>query len=199
VGIDPLALRIEIAKRKATKTLSFRVGGAEDLTAFANASLDVVYLSAVFHWLPEKLAPLREFLRVLKPGGRLGISTGARGSNSLRQLRKQILARPEYSAQVDPNDDVGHNVTADELRELLTQNGFAVEKLDVVTNNSFHPTPSAAIDFAQASSFGNFLGRVPESLRPNARREIEAELETRRTADGIPTQGARLVAIARKP
>jgi arsenite methyltransferase len=203
VGIDPLALRIEIAKRKAKsrvqKNLSFRVGDAKALGDFADASLDVVYLNAVFHWLPEKLGPLREFFRVLKPGGRLGISTGERGRNSLRALRKQVLSRPEYSAHVDSADDVGHNVSADELRQLLTQTGFTIERLDVLTHASYHATASAAIEFAQASSFGNFLGRLPQSLRQSAREELERELEQQRTPQGIPQQGSRIVVIAKKP
>src|SRR5215831_12166469 len=76
VGIDPLPLRVALARQKEKSNLSFRVGTADDLHDFDKASFDVVYLNAVLHWLPDKLGPLREIYRVLKKGGRLGISTG---------------------------------------------------------------------------------------------------------------------------
>ena len=43
VGIDPLPLRIEIAQSKAVRNFEARVGRAEDLSAFADATFDVVY------------------------------------------------------------------------------------------------------------------------------------------------------------
>ena len=39
--------------------------------------------------------------------------------------------------------------------------------------------------FNEASSFGNFLRHVPESLRPQARQDIAEELEKCRTKAGI--------------
>jgi arsenite methyltransferase len=58
VGIDPVPLRIEIAKHRTRRNIAFRVGDAYDLSEFASESFDVVYLNAVFHWLPDKLVPL---------------------------------------------------------------------------------------------------------------------------------------------
>ncbi|MGC1398173.1 class I SAM-dependent methyltransferase, partial [Candidatus Binatus sp.] len=51
IGIDPLPLRIEIAKKRGTANLSFKVGNAYDLGEVAADSFDVVYMNAVFHWL----------------------------------------------------------------------------------------------------------------------------------------------------
>ncbi len=59
VGVDPLPLRVELAKRRSRPNLHFAVGDANDLSNFAEESFDVVYLNAVFDWLHEKLQPLR--------------------------------------------------------------------------------------------------------------------------------------------
>ena len=72
LGVDPLPLRIELAQAKARPNLEFKVADAYDLSSLPAADFDVVCLNAVFHWLPEKSGPLREFARVLKSGGRLG-------------------------------------------------------------------------------------------------------------------------------
>src|ERR1700730_1791014 len=53
-GIDPLALRIEIAQSKKIRNFQGRVGRAEDLSQFSDASFDVVYLNSVFHWVEDK-------------------------------------------------------------------------------------------------------------------------------------------------
>lgn len=198
LGIDPLPLRVEIANKKQRDNLAFKVGQAERLEGLADASFDVVYVNAVFHWLPEKLTPLREALRVLKPGGRLGISTGERGSSTLRVLRRKVLSSAPFDQHADPDDDVAHNVTADELRQLLEQAGYRVSKLEVQPHATHHASADAAISFAQASSFGNYLGRLPELVQARARAALEAELEKSRTPEGIPLRGARLIAVAVK-
>jgi arsenite methyltransferase len=199
VGIDPLPLRIEIAKHKARPNISFRVGDAYELSEFSAESFDVAYLNAVFHWLPEKLAPLRGIHRLLKPSGRLGISTGSKAHpNSLQQVRKEVLSHAPYNRYPDSAEGVGHHVDAQELEQVLAQTGFALESLELEPHLTHHESAQAALDFVQASSFGNFFGRLPEDLRRPARVEIEAALERLRTPQGIPQRGARLVAVAVK-
>jgi arsenite methyltransferase len=104
VAVDPLPLRIEIAKRKARPNLTFLVGDAYDLSNFSDAKFDVVYLNAVFHWFPEKKRPLSNFNRVLKRGGRLGISTGSKDHPSpVHAILSRVIEREPYRASVLPN------------------------------------------------------------------------------------------------
>ena len=199
VAIDPLPLRIDIARRKARPNLTFRVGDAYELAAFANESFDVVYLNAVFHWLPEKFGPLRAFHRVLKTGGRLGVTTGSKEHvNPLQAIRQRVLAREPYSRFPESQAGTAHRVSADELRGLFAQTGFEPESIDVLPNVIVHRSGDAAIEFSQASSFGNFLGHLPDDLQRSAREEIRRELEALRTADGIRLENARIFAVARK-
>jgi ubiquinone/menaquinone biosynthesis C-methylase UbiE len=199
-GVDPLAYRIALANARAKPNLAFRVGTAEDLSAYPDASFDVVYLNAVFHWLPDQRRALAEIHRVLKPGGRVGITTGSKDhTNSLQRIRREVLSREPYNLFPDAQDGVAHRVNADELRRLLTEARFDVKAIDLEPNAASYPTQAAAIEFSQASSFGNFLSQLPAELRGRARAEIEAELERLRTPDGIRTEGARIFALARKP
>ncbi len=200
LAIDPLPLRIEIARSKARPNLSFRVGNAYELGSFADASFDAVYLNAVFHWLPEKLEPLREFSRILKSGGRLGISTGSKDHpNRIQLIRRRVLEQPRYAEFPEAKAGGPLRVNAPELTELLQQAGFEIERLEVLANTNHHANAEAAIAFSEASSFGNFLGHLPEPLRTDAREEIRRELETIKTPRGIHQEGGRLLAIAVKP
>jgi len=200
LAIDPLPFRVEIANAKARPNLSFRVGDAYDLGSLADASFDAIYLNAVFHWLPEKLQPLREFLRLLRPGGRLGISTGSKDHpNRIQLIRRRVLERPRYVAFPEARAGAPLRVNASELQALLQQVGFELEQMEVLANTNHHANADAAIAFSEASSFGNFLGHLPEPLRAEAREEIRRELEAIKTPRGIHQEGGRLLAIALKP
>jgi arsenite methyltransferase len=197
IGIDPLPLRIALAQGKSRPNLGFKVGNAYDLNEFPGESFDLVYLNAVFHWLPEKLEPLRQIHRVLKSGGRLGMSTGSREHpHQLQALKQQILAREPYRRYLKDSVEVSHRVSIDELERLLGQTGFGVKKIELRPFVRTDQTPDAAITFSEASSFGNFLGHLPYDLRVAAREEIKRELELHRTPEGIIRDGARIVAIA---
>lgn len=200
VGIDPLPLRVALAQHKGRSNLSFRVGTAYDLSEFLEACFDVVYLNAVFHWLPEKVAPLRQIYRVLKRGGRLGLSTGSKDHpNQLQVIKARVLTREPYSRYVEALDGGAHRVSVGELQSLLGQVGFEEKKIEVRPHVHYHSTPEAAVEFAEASSFGNFLGHLPEELRMAAREDIKYELEQFRTPEGIRREGARIIAVALKP
>lgn len=200
LAIDPLPLRIEIAKWKTRPNLSFEVGSADELGAWADNRFDVIYLNAVLHWLPDKLGALRELMRLLKPGGRLGITTGSKDHPSRIQLiRRRVLAGPRYAGFVEATAGVPHRVSSSELKTLFGQVGFELEQLDVLPNTTQHASAEAAIAFFEASSFGNFLGHLPATLRALARTEIHRELQAIKTPLGIREEGGRLVAVAVKP
>jgi arsenite methyltransferase len=198
-AVDPLPLRIEIAKRKVKPNLEFSVDDAYALERFAADSFDVVYLNAVFHWFPEKLAPLRNFHRVLKTGGKLGLATGSKDHpNRIHEIQQKVLSREPFQQYSKPAQGLPHRVSADELRALLEQAGFEVAALSVDPHETYHANAEAAIKHSQASSFGNLIGHLPDALRDRARREIIEELEAFRTPQGIRQAGARITAVAIK-
>jgi arsenite methyltransferase len=196
LGIDPLPLRIDIAAARARPGLEFRVGDAYELRDLADASFDVVCLNAVFHWLPEKTGPLREFARLLKSGGRLGISMSLDHRHSpLREAVVRVLAQAPFADYPMPPSGMTNRVTAEEMSELLKAAGFAVAGVKVRQSENEMASAENAIRQWEASSFGNFLSHLPAESRAAARDLIKRELELMATSKPLREERDRLIAI----
>ena len=189
IGIDPLADRVKIAKEKNRRSHAVhRVGSAGDLSFVADDSIDAAVLNEVFHWIVDKEPALREIRRVLRPGGKLGLTTGAKDLNStsgVEVIVDAVLRRPPYREAVRPDDIAPrkHGVTKIELEQLLVRSGFALLSSQVRTAIWPYHTTEEVFRFAEASSFGNVLTHVPSSLRQQALADIDCELR-RHEVDG---------------
>lgn len=199
-AVDPLPLRIALASKRAPAHLEARVGIAEDLSDFADQSFDVVYLNSVFHWLPEKLKPLREALRVLKPGGRIGISTAAADApHDFEVLLQQVFTSSDLSDVKEIPSGTTHKVSSGDLKDQLRTAGFTDIELEIKSFVDHFDDTEAVIAFNTASSFGNFLSQLTHEQRALTHSLLEKELEKRRDAEGVRLQRNLSFALARRP
>ena len=199
VGIDPLPLRVEIARAKPVGNFEARVGQAEDLSEFAEATFDVVYLNSVFHWVADKPRALAEISRVLKPSGRVGLNC----HDAARPNESRLLVR---RALVEAGIEVDHRVvhpslglSSGALRALLTGAGFVSCAIDVRTLVDVFQDVDALIAWSSSSSFGNFLVGVSATDRAAVRNALARILEPKVNPQGIRLERYLLFATARKP
>lgn len=199
-AIDPLPLRVALAKKRAPAQLTASVGAAEDLSAFASGTFDVVYLNSVYHWLPEKLGPLREALRVLKPGGRIGISTAASDApHDFEVLLKQVFSSSDLADVKEVPSGTTHKVSSGALREQLQTAGFVDVQIEIKSFVDHFDDTEAVVAFNTASSFGNFLSQLTHEQRALTHALLERELEKRRDGEGIRLQRNLSFAVAARP
>ena len=201
LGIDPLPLRIALAQARALANLAFEVGDANDLGALPEAGFDVVVLNAVFHWLPDKPRALAQFVRVLRQGGRIGISTRPPHATAgaywpMYEAMARAMAEPPFDRYPRPRASGVYHVEPGAMRALLHAAGLEPTLIEVRPSVQVHATPEAAVRFSEASSFGNLLGHLPAELRPQACEAMVRKLEALMTPEGIVQQGQRLVALA---
>lgn len=76
IAFDASAGMIELARARLGDRGALRVHDlAEPLDWIADATVDTAVLALVLHYLDDRVAALRELHRVLRPGGRLVLST----------------------------------------------------------------------------------------------------------------------------
>jgi arsenite methyltransferase len=197
VGIDPLPLRIEIAKSKRIENFEARVGRAEELSEFADASFDVVYLNSVFHWVEDKPRALAEIFRVLKPNGRLGLNClDADHPHELLPFIQCALA--EAGIDDRPVLRILRVISADELEAQVTGAGFVAYASELRTFVDVFPDVDALFAWARSSSFGYFLADISENGRGAVRDALSGLLQTKQTPEGIRLQRNLRFATARK-
>lgn len=202
VGIDPLPERITLARANAAG-ITFEVGQAEDLGAFADESFDAVVMSAVFHWVTDQPKALAEVRRVLKTGGRVGITTlprELRGAGTVATVLMPILQRATYAERVNFQalPFATHGVTTTDLVTMVLTNGLELSELHIVQRTWARAGGEELVNFLDASSFGNFARIVPEELRASLRSDLVAGFEERKGAEGIVVRDWGMVVVARR-
>ena len=203
VGIDPAAERIDLARALYAPRIAFGVGCAEDLSDFQAATFDAVYLNSAFEWLEDKPRALAEVYRVLKPGGRFGMSTTVRERrNELRRLLQQTnrVVRGSGSAAADRRPE--RRATSDEVGELLHAVGFQLRVLEQRTYISSFEDVSQILEFVDATTFGAMLqgcsDEYREAFRLALQRSISEEIPEERRQTGIRLERYVLLVVADK-
>ncbi len=198
-AIDPLPLRVDMARTRAVTPLEASVGRAEDLSAFCDDSFDVVYLNSVFHWVEDKRRALNEIHRVLRPGGRLGVNChDPARPHEVRFLVRQAM----IAAQAELTPEAGYpslGISEAELMRLIKAAGLIEGFSEQRTFVDTFADVEAVLGWASSSTFGNFLNGISKAEHDRIVEMLGRLLETKRRPDGIRLERYLTFATARKP
>jgi len=202
-GIDPSSYRISLANKKIAGhsgcPVRFLVGQAENLSMIPDDSVDHAYFCSSFHWIDDKKTALGEVFRVLKTGGRVGMTTRNRDNQDLMTSLEKILKKYYVSMHVKKAGGT-KRVTAPELGELLSAAGFTGISLETrVMPRNEGTQDEHSMHLSTEDRITEQLKDLPDEIREKIMQEIDGELEKQQNP-GSPKRGnCTLFAIASKP
>lgn len=167
IGIDSSETMVTKA-RKQYPNMRFMVCNALDLPF--EGRFDVVFSNAVFHWITDHDALLRQIRKALKPHGLLVCEFGANGNIATIENAFMRVCR-DYGYEYAPRFNFP---AAKAFAELLTRNGFTIDKV----YDYDRPTPLQDGEQGLANWMCQFFAADLELMPENARIEIIGKVET---------------------
>ncbi len=181
IAIDGSEAMVEKAREVLGDAADVRFGDLAELEL--DAEVDLIFSTAVFHWIPDHDNLFRRLRRALRPGGRLVAQCGGRGN--VAKLAQAIVAtatRPEYVDHFEGMDVIWNFAGPEETEDKLLAAGFERARCWLQPKPV---TPERPLDFLSTVTLGPHLDRLPEGLRDGFTRAVAAELGEPITLDYV--------------
>jgi trans-aconitate 2-methyltransferase len=125
--------------------------------------VDVVFSSAVFHWVLDHDALFAGLRRALKPDGRLAAQNGGAGNIArLKRSSAEVAAREPYAPHFEGFGEPWNYAAPEETEERLARAGFAEVRCWLQPWDIVPPEPA---EFLRTVCLGPYVDRLPEELR----------------------------------
>jgi trans-aconitate 2-methyltransferase len=125
--------------------------------------VDVVFSSAVFHWILDHDALFSGLRRALRPGGLLAAQNGGAGNiERLKASSAVVMAREPYARHFEGFGEPWNYAAPEETEERLAKAGFAEARCWLQPWDIVPPEPA---EFLRTVCLGPYVDRLPEDLR----------------------------------
>jgi trans-aconitate 2-methyltransferase len=135
-----------------------------DLTALElDEPVDVVFSSAVFHWILDHEKLFQALRRALAAGGRVGAQCGGVGNISrLRRSSGEVARRDPYARHFEGFGEPWNYATPEETEARLLAAGFSEARCALQPWDVVPPEPA---EFLRTVCLGPHMDRLPHELR----------------------------------
>jgi trans-aconitate 2-methyltransferase len=145
--------------------------------------VDLVFSTAVFHWIVDHDNLFRRLHASLRPGGRLVAQCGGQGN--VAKLATAIVAvagGPDYAPHFEGMKVIWNFAAPDATEEKLKGAGFSEARCWLQPKPV---TPEQPLEFLATVTLGPHLARLPEEERDAFTRDVAAELGDPLTLDYV--------------
>jgi ubiquinone/menaquinone biosynthesis C-methylase UbiE len=202
IGIDVSDKWLDVAKERAIfaglPNIEFRVGNAEALEFVESYFDNVICASSIFYF-PDILRALREWYRVLKPGGTVSFTSfGERMWQPILKPLGECLSK--YDGQLPPVPFfIERTNTQEKCREFMRQAGF--REMDVITENldCRYPDITAYWQEIGLSFISPRLARLSSDELERFKAEHLTEIESLYADKAILIEFPTIFSVAKKP
>lgn len=172
IAIDGSEAMVDKAREALGDRVEVRFGDLAELDL--DSEVDVVFSTAVFHWIPDHDNLFRRIHRALRPGGRLVAQCGGQGNvASLAEAIVQAAADPRFASHFEGMEGIWNFAGPEETEAKLDAAGFAEARCWL---QPAPLTPEHPLEFLATVTLGPHLARLPEDLRDDFTRNVAAEL-----------------------
>lgn len=189
VGIDQSADMVALAAQNfELPNVRFRVLDAQALDF--NEEFDAIFSNSAIHWMPAPAAAIRGITRALKPGGRMFLSIGGRGTAALpRKAIEELTVEPRWSPYLAEAASPHYFFGPDEYLPWLAEAGLHADRVELVPKPMRLPSVQALEGWLR-TTWMTYWQRLPVEERPDFIREL-----TERVRGGCETadEGALLM------
>ena len=200
VGIDlspgMLSKAREKARHRKLLNIAFRLGDVQRLP-YRSATFDTVLAAQAIFFMPHPLRALREWRRVLKPGGCLAIAS--QGRMAFEPMMKMYWKLLKQRGVPVPSPSGPSFETARECRRYLQAAGLRDVWTSVTELGYRLSDVNAWWTIVRHTAMGGGIRRLAPKDRPRFRREHLQEVGSLCARDGIPLPMPTIFAAGRKP
>jgi ubiquinone/menaquinone biosynthesis C-methylase UbiE len=186
VGVDLAPRMVELALEAASAAeIEADVFVGDAMQPHVDAPFDAVASSLVLFFLPDPLAALVVWRALLRPGGRIGVSTFGPYSDHWRAV--DAVFRPFLPARIsDPRttDEASPFASDEGVEALLTQAGFTDVRTVTTTAEVRFDDADQWYRWSWSQGQRRMWEAVPVDQRDDVRQQAYRQLEQCRDADG---------------
>ena len=189
-GIDPWANAIERVKEKIIsyeiKNASIVKGNAEAMP-FEDASFDLIVSNLGINNIAEKDAAFNECYRVLKPGGKLAVTTNLYGHwKEFYKVFNDTLSElhPELIPMLDEHEH--HRGTLESVSDLFSKHKFTITKYKEETFTMRFLSGTALLNhsFIKMGFMDGWKNIIPDEMRIEFFTQLESNLNNFSAKEG---------------
>lgn len=163
IAVDGAPSMVAQARELLGEDARARVLQSDLVQLTLDESVDAVFSSAVFHWIPDHDALFARLFAALKPGGRIVAQCGGEGNiDAFRRRSDEVAAREPYAPFFAGWNGPWNYASAEQTAQRLERAGFTEIRTWL---QPWDVTPPEPAEFLRSVCLHPHIERLPQELR----------------------------------